>query len=176
MSRLPAGSRQLKFANSPSSTEILPVPVVVVMVVTPPVMMMVVVPPVMMMVMVMMMPLRDLVLPGLRLRALGIRRPSSFQQGDCVWDWPQQLRVRPRGRDFGRVRRRRRLHRGHRRNRGDCAQKAYDPLVHVNFPTPKISFLGASARTTESKMPFWIREHGTARRAVANYVTSATLC
>ena len=79
MSRLPAGSRQLKFANSPSSTEILPVPVVVVMVVTPPVMMMVVVPPVMMMVMVMMMPLRDLVLPGLRLRALGIRRPSSFQ-------------------------------------------------------------------------------------------------
>jgi hypothetical protein len=48
-----------------------------------PVMMMVVavIPPVMVMVMVMVMPrqLRALVLPGLRFRAVGIRRPSGLQ-------------------------------------------------------------------------------------------------
>jgi hypothetical protein len=46
-----------------------------------PVMMMVVamIPPVMVMVMVMPRQLRALVLPGLRFRAVGIRRPSGLQ-------------------------------------------------------------------------------------------------
>ena len=57
-------------------------PVTVVVVVMIPVMMVVVIPPVVMvMMMMMMMPrqLRALVLPGLRFRAVGIRRPSGLQ-------------------------------------------------------------------------------------------------
>jgi hypothetical protein len=123
---------------------VMVVVVVVVVVITPllvvVVVMMIMAPPPIVIVMVMMMvgPILSQLRLGVWLaRFIGARRRpqliGGFEERDRVRDRLQQLGVGGRAQDFSDAFRRRRVHRAHRRQRGDRAYKTYDLLVHFSL-------------------------------------------
>jgi hypothetical protein len=154
----------------------------VVVVITPllvvVVVMMIMAPPPIVIVMVMMMvgPILSQLRLGVWLaRFIGARRRPQLiggsEERDRVWDRLQQLGVGGRAQDFSDAFRRRRVHRAHRRQRGDRAYKTYDLLVHFFSPSKLACRFVAGAEIAKVSEPCRSTPYSLSKRMIAHNLT-----